>query len=414
MIGFHRENGKIHCDGIALERIARNLKTPCYLYSRAFFESRLDRLGQAFSGFNLLPCFAMKSNHHPFFLTTLRGRKAPAWGIDVVSGGELSHALKHGFDAKNSVFSGVGKSMAELDLAVANDILLNVESLFELEMIVNSAGNAGKKARVGIRINPDIDAHTHPKITTGTDKNKFGLAVTRLPDALHYIAKKHDSITLEALSVHIGSQLTDLPAWTASCAALVEQADRIHTDNHPALNGRQLKSLDFGGGFPVRYRDEEEVPPIEDFAAALKAVLHNAKTAATRNCTVIIEPGRWVVAECGALLSRVIGVKESFVIIDASMTELVRPAMYEARHDIWVDGETATSSPSRVKFDFAGPVCESSDVMGFDIPCAHQPVQGDLVLILQAGAYGASMASTYNMRPLPAEFVVNQDGSLIS
>lgn len=404
MIGFHRRAGAIYCDHEPIAKIAKGLTTPCYLYSAAAFRERVDRLEAAFSGMDVLPCFAMKANHHGFFLKELAGRKHFRWGVDVVSGGELQHALSHGLKPEDIVFSGVGKTAGELEHAIAQGVLINCESLFEIEMITGAAKIAAKQARIGLRINPDIDAKTHPKITTGREKNKFGLAMHRLPAALDLIAGISREICLEGLSIHIGSQLTDLEAWAASGKALVRVADQLHAARHPALATGKLRFLDFGGGFPVRYRGDQEVPDIKEFAALIRVNLAGAAEQATKSCKLLIEPGRWLVAECGALLSRVIGVKESFVIIDGSMTELVRPAMYDAKHDIWLDHDSGGSSSGC--FDFAGPVCESSDVMGFDIPCGRKPAQGDLVLIMQGGAYGSSMASTYNMRPLPPELVI--------
>jgi diaminopimelate decarboxylase len=401
--GFQRRAGVIYCDQKELSLIGRQLKTPCYIYSAASFRQRLDHLKAAFAGMDIQPCFAMKANHHPFFLNELAASNGLRWGIDVVSGGELQHAFAHGFGAEDIVFSGVGKTAEELSLAIEKDVLINCESLFELEMIGYAAKAATKKARIGIRINPDIDPKTHPKITTGREKNKFGLGVARLPEALEIVASFAHEVTLEGLSIHIGSQLTDTQAWSASVQALISIADQLHASDHPALKTGNLKFLDFGGGFPVRYRGDEEVPPIETFASIIRSNLAVAKDKATKSCRVLIEPGRWVVAESGALLSRVIGVKETFVIIDASMTELVRPAMYDAKHDIWLDQDP---SEEGLFFDFAGPVCESSDVMGSDVPCGRKPSPGDLLLILQAGAYGSSMASTYNMRPLPDEHVI--------
>ncbi len=402
-LGFHHRNDGLWCDEVRLADIAQSFETPCYVYSTNRLHFQLDLFSSAFRGMNILPCYAAKANNNPEILRQIAACSSLQWGMDAVSGGELKAGLACGFSPDRMIFSGVGKKDAEILFAVEHDIALNVESLFELESIIAIARSRSKRARIGLRVNPDVDAHTHPKITTGKKKNKFGLSGFMIELALKRISETGDFIRLSGVSAHIGSQITDVSAWRIAADHLVRLADSIHE------SGREdLEFIDFGGGFPVRYEGDPEPPGIEQFANAIKGAQASARLASTRNLRIIVEPGRWVVAECGGLLTRVIGVKDQFVVVDASMTELIRPALYDARHEIILEGHQEQAGKGAC-FDVVGPVCESSDVLAYDIRFNDSPKKNQLAVILQAGAYGFTMASNYNLRPMPAELVVKHD-----
>ncbi len=402
-LGFHHRHDGLWCDDVRLADVARAFETPCYVYSMARLNFQLDRFGRAFKNMNVLPCYAAKANNNPAILSHIAACSSLPWGMDAVSAGELKAGLAAGFSPGRMIFSGVGKKDAEIEFAVEHDIVLNVESLFELEGIIAIAKSRRKRARIGLRVNPDVDAHTHPKITTGKKKNKFGLSGSMIELALKRILETGEFIRLCGVSAHIGSQITDVSAWRIAAGHLVQLTDSISESGHEGL-----EFIDFGGGFPVRYEGETEPPGIEAFANAIRDAQACARLASTKNLRIIVEPGRWVVAESGGLLTSVIGVKEHFVVVDASMTELIRPALYEARHEIVFEGHHELAAQGDC-FDIVGPVCESSDVLAQDIRLNSFPKKNQLAVILQAGAYGFTMASHYNLRPLPPEIVVKQD-----
>lgn len=410
--GFHRTPEELRCEGASLAAIAGQFGTPSYVYSLSVIDRQMERLAKAFRGINLRPCYAAKANNNPGILRRIASRKDLAWGMDAVSAGELRAGITAGFAHENLIFSGVGKRDDELEFAIARDIAINVESHFELEAIVATAKRLGRRARIGLRFNPDVDAGTHPKITTGTKRNKFGLPSSALDTVMRRVALEPGTVKLCGVSTHIGSQVRDLGAWKTSVRQLVVLAESMIMKGH-----KEIEFIDFGGGFPVRYDGEQEPPAIDDFAAIIREAMENATLEAIRNLLVIIEPGRWVVAESGGLLTRVIGVKDQFIVVDASMTELIRPALYDARHEILFDqvpGVTAATTSSHSVFDVVGPVCESSDVLAWDIAPGFQPEKNQLAVIMQAGAYGFSMASTYNLRPLPPEILVEGNSVTLS
>jgi diaminopimelate decarboxylase len=412
MAGFHRTSEGLLCEGASLAIIARQFGTPSYVYSLGVIDRQLERLASAFRGINLLPCYAAKANNNPDILRRIASRKDLAWGMDAVSAGELRAGITAGFRPGNLIFSGVGKQDPELEFAISRDIAINVESLFELEAIAAAAKKLGRRARIGLRFNPDVDAGTHPKITTGTKRNKFGLPSSALDAILGRIAMEPATVKLCGVSTHIGSQIRDLRAWQTSACQLVKLAESLLEKGF-----NEIEFIDFGGGFPVRYDGEQEPPAMDEFAAIIRDALADATNEVVRNLLVIIEPGRWVVAESGGLLTRVIGVKDQFIVVDASMTELIRPALYDARHEIIFDAgpEGTQESPSSShNFDVVGPVCESSDVLAWDITPGFPPKKNQLAVILQAGAYGFSMASTYNLRPLPPEILVEGNSVALS
>lgn len=375
--------------------------TPFYLYS----EIRLKELMQGFRtalegpGF-ACPVdvrFAMKSNHNPHVLRTFRDA---GWGLDLVSGGELRWALRHEFAPGAIVLSGVGKTRDELSAALSGDVgLINVESVGELKRLSALAKALGKRAPVALRVNPDVDAKTHPYISTGLSAHKFGVA---LEDAfrLYLEGAKDPNLEWKGVSLHIGSQLMDLGALDEALAKTTEFAARLKRE------GVSLKILDAGGGLGVDYRHPDAPPNFAGYGDVLARASKGWSALQGPEARMITECGRALVAQAGALVTRVVGTKtqgaKAFAILDASMTELLRPSLYQAWHPIDPWGASFAGRPHH-RYDVVGPVCESSDVIGTerDLP---ELQENDLVMIGCAGAYGYTMASTYNRRGLPAEW----------
>jgi diaminopimelate decarboxylase len=392
--GFHRTADGLICDGVALEALAAAEGTPLYVYSAATIAERYRAIDNAFRGYPHTLHYALKANSTLAIVRLLRTLGA---GADANSGGEIDVALRAGFIPEQIVFTGVGKTTAELAQAIDLSVrTINAESEGELERIDLLARERQTRARVALRINPDIDARSHPHISTGLKTNKFGIAI----DAIREIcrrASRRDGLEIVGLHTHVGSQITDLDPLRRAAAAVVALARELKDD------GVKIDHLDLGGGLGVSY-DGTVVPTAEEYAAALLPVVRDSGLA------IILEPGRSVVAAAGALLSRVVDVKDRpdgkvFVILDAGMTELMRPMLYSAFHRI--EPVQATAAPDIVA-DVVGPLCESSDTLGRDRRMPR-PRPGDLFAVLDAGAYGAVMASNYNRRPMPAEVLV--DGS---
>lgn len=424
--GFHVHQGHLRCDEILLSEIAAVYETPCYVYSKAFIEQQLTRFSVAFADLPVTPCYAAKANTNPAILELIANFqpavKSPLqWGIDAVSGREIAAGIDAGFDRDRMIFSGVGKRQEEIEFAINQGVTMNVESLFELHDIIQSAEALKKQARIGLRVNPDVDAKTHPKITTGTRKNKFGMSMPMVHQALDLANKHPGHINLAGLSIHIGSQITDVRAWSEAALALVRLTDDVHSSGRA-----ELEFIDFGGGFPIRYRNDAAPPDIATFADAIRTAMAGASHPATKALLMLVEPGRWVIAEAGGLLTSVMGVKggpeeglkERFIVVDASMTELLRPALYDACHDITFESAVAEepdTSDSELAESFecevVGPVCESSDVLGSQVKLPGIPHKKQLALIHQAGAYGYTMASHYNQRPLPPEILIEKNRS---
>ena len=391
-MAFTYQQDRLHCDGVSLADLADEVGTPFYCYSAAAIRERFDAYRDRF-GPNDLVCYAVKANSNQAVLRLLAERGA---GADVVSGGELRRALAAGIPAERIVFSGVAKTADEMRYALESGIFqFNVESEPELEQLDRVALALGTQAPVAFRINPDIDARTHEKITTGRSVNKFGVPATRALDA-YARAAELPGIRVQGIATHIGSQLTELEPF--------EQAFHCHAELCRSLRaaGHDITVLDVGGGLGIDYRDGGAPPPeLADYAALARRIL------APLGCRILIEPGRSVVGEAGVLVSSVIYVKEGdavrFLIIDAGMNDLLRPSLYGARHDIAplsrMDGPLLTC-------DVVGPICETGDTFarGLDLPALEA---GDRVAIGNAGAYGAVMASTYNTRPLVPEVLVD-------
>ncbi len=390
MSPFAYRNGILCAEEVPLPRIAAEHGTPCYVYSRAALLSRFDAFRQALAGRDALICYAVKANSNLAILNQFARAGA---GFDIVSGGELARVLAAGGDPAKVVFSGVGKTIEEMRQALATGIFcFNVESAEELGRLNELAGQSGKKAPIAIRVNPDVDPKTHPYISTGLRSNKFGVAYGEA-FALYLRARALPHVDIAGIACHIGSQLLD-PAPAAEAAGkILVLADRL------ADAGIPLRHLDLGGGIGIRYRDETP-PAIADYLAPILAQL------AGRKEKILFEPGRALVGNAGILLTRIEylkhGEEKNFAIVDAAMNDLMRPALYDAWHDILPVRQNAGAE---AEYEVVGPVCESGDFLGHARRLAVET--GDLLAILSAGAYGMVMSSNYNTRPRAAEIIVD-------
>jgi diaminopimelate decarboxylase len=395
---FDYIEGRLHAEGVDLTALAQAVGTPFYCYSTATLTRHYKVYAEAFSDVPSLICYAMKANSNQAVLKTLAQLGA---GMDVVSGGELSRAFAAGVPAHKITFSGVGKTMDELALGVREDILcFNVESEPELFMLAEAARAQGKKARISVRVNPDVDAKTHAKITTGKTENKFGIPLSRAMD-VYSAAARLPELLVTGVDMHIGSQITDLAPFDDAFAVLADFVRTLRAE------GFAIDHLDVGGGLGIPYHDENGAEPPLPSAYADVVKRHLAPLGAT----IVLEPGRLIAGNAGILVTRVILVKKgedkSFVIADAAMNDLVRPTLYDAYHAI-VPVEPALCAGEPVLSDVVGPVCESGDYMA--LSRMMPPVEaGQLLAIMSAGAYGAVQAGTYNTRPLIPEVLVKGD-----
>ena len=394
---FDYRNGVLHAEAVSLIDLARTVGTPFYCYSTATLERHYRVFSEAFAGEKVVVCYAMKANSNQAVLRTLAKLGA---GADVVSGGELKRALVAGIPPGKILFSGVGKTETELRAALAANILcINVESEPELELLSRLAAETGRTARISVRVNPDVDAGTHHKISTGRSENKFGIPLSRAREVYAHAARL-PGIEVTGTDVHIGSQITDLSRMETAFRILSEFVQALRADGHT------ISHVDLGGGLGIPYYLDREAPPAPDaYAEMVKRVTHNL------GCTLIFEPGRMIVGNAGILVTRVIYVKhgeaKNFVIIDAAMNDLIRPTLYEAHHDI-VPLVQATRDARTIVADVVGPVCESGDYLALD-RTMPEPKADDLLAIMTAGAYGAVQSSTYNTRPLVPEVLVKGD-----
>ncbi|HMW55754.1 MAG: diaminopimelate decarboxylase [Candidatus Accumulibacter phosphatis] len=390
MSPFARQNGVLHAESVSLIDIASHFGTPCWVYSRHALETAFDEFQQELIGLDSLICYAVKANSNLAVLDIFARRGA---GFDIVSAGELKRVLAAGANPRKIVFSGVGKTAAEMELALGIGILcFNVESAAELERLDAVAGRAGKKAPISLRVNPDVDAKTHPYISTGLKENKFGVACADAR-ALYRHAATLANLEITGIDCHIGSQLLHPAPFDEALDKLLLLIDQLTAD------GIVLHHIDLGGGLGIRYRDEE-APTVK---AYLQPMLEKLKE---RQLQVLLEPGRRLVGNAGLLLTRVEYLKpgeiRNFAIVDAAMNDLARPALYGSWHDIV---PVAPRSGIASLWDIVGPVCESGDFLGHGRPLAL--AAGDLLAILSAGAYGMVMSSNYNTRPRAAEVMVD-------
>ncbi len=389
MTAFDYRGGILHAEDVAIADIAEQVGTPFYCYSTAALTERYTAFANALSGQNATICYAVKANSNQAVIRTFADLGA---GADVVSEGELRRALAAGVPADRIIFSGVGKTRGELGYAMARNIhKINVESEPELRLLSELA--ADKPVEIGIRVNPDVDAKTHEKISTGRADNKFGIDISRARETFARAAAM-PGVTPVSVAVHIGSQLTDLAPLRAAYASVAELVALLRADGH------EIDSIDLGGGLGIRYKDEAP-PTFSDYAAVVQ------ETTGNLGCRLFVEPGRSMVGNAGILVTQVIfdkqGQSRRFVIVDAAMNDLVRPAMYEAFHGIRTVRENGAAGTAA---DIVGPICETGDTFARD---RHLPPlePDDLLVLDSAGAYGAVMASTYNSRLLIPEILVN-------
>jgi diaminopimelate decarboxylase len=393
--GFTYRNGALHVEDVPLARIAEAVGTPAYVYSTAALEQNYRAYAEALAGLDATICYALKANGNLAVIRTLARLGA---GADVVSEGELRRALAAGVPAGKIVFSGVGKTRAEMAFALDAGIAqINVESEPELDALSEVAAARGKVAPVALRVNPDVDAGTHDKISTGRKENKFGIETEHALE-IYARAQSMPGIRPVGLAVHIGSQLTDLGPYRAAFERIAALVRRLRADGH------KVSHLDLGGGLGIVY-DRETPPAPADYGAVVREVI------GPLGCAIAIEPGRSLVGNAGVLLTRVIYVKDGtarrFVIVDAAMNDLARPTLYDAYHDI-VTVAAPPAGAASAPVDVVGPVCETGDT--FAVGRVLPPVaSGDLLAIMTAGAYGAVMASTYNARLLAPEVLVAGD-----
>jgi diaminopimelate decarboxylase len=391
---FVYRNGALHAEDVALATIAEAVGTPFYCYSSAAITGSFEAFRSAFAGQNALISYAMKANSNQAVLSTLAHLGA---GMDVVSEGELKRARAAGVPGERIIFSGVGKTPAEMNLGLDENIYcFNVESEPELEALSRVASARGAVAPIAIRVNPDVDARTHAKIATGKSENKFGVPIARARDVYAY-ARTLPGLRVHGVDMHIGSQITDLQPFDDAFALLAEFVSALRGDGH------RIDHLDLGGGLGIAYRNDNNPPPsAEQYAQVV------ARRTAGLGCRVIVEPGRFIVGNAGALVSSVIYLKKGenkhFVIVDAAMNDLVRPTLYDAHHEILPVKEPAPDA-HRMRSDVVGPVCESGDYLALDRDLADLAA-GDLIAVMSAGAYGAVQAGTYNTRLLVPEVLV--------
>ncbi len=392
MAVFAYHGGELYCEEVPIAKIAQDVGTPCYIYSHRMLVDGFRALDQAFAGLPHLICYAMKANAN---LAILRVFLDEGGGLDIVSGGELFRALRAGADPHRIVFAGVGKSAEEIAAALQADIFLfNVESSQELEAMQAVAARLGKRARVAVRVNPDVDPKTHPYISTGLRQSKFGVPIQEAFD-LYRSTRALPHIEAVGVHAHIGSQITQVAPFQESLSKLVPLVKELRQD------GFDIRYLDIGGGVGIRYKDEEPPAPAE-YANTLRPLLGEL------DCLVLMEPGRLLVGNAGIFVTKVLYVKtnqaKKFLVVDGGMNDLIRPSLYSAYHAIMPVVQHANGQPE-FTLDVVGPICESGDFLAKDRPLpAGQP--GDLLAVFSAGAYGFAMASNYNARPRVPEVMV--------
>ncbi len=390
---FHYKGQDLYCEQVPISEVAQEVGTPFYLYSHATLKQHYTAFDSAFKDIRHLTCFSVKSNSN---LAILRLFASQGSGMDIVSGGELYRALKAGVEPEKIVYSGVGKRSEDLEYALESGILMfNVESTQEIQRLNEVAGSLGKKARIAIRVNPDVDPGTHPYIATGMRENKFGIDISEALE--HYMAAAGmKNLLVSGVSCHIGSQLTELSPFVDALRRVKELIRKLNGA------GIRIDYLDLGGGLGITYRDEAPPHP-KEYANAIKPELTGSQL------TLILEPGRVIVGNAGILVTTVLYTKttsqKTFIIVDAAMNDLMRPSLYNSYHEIQ---PVKIAGNAKVMADIVGPICESGDFFakGRQIQASGQ---GDLLAIMSAGAYGFSMSSTYNSRPRVCEVMAIGD-----
>ncbi|MEE2760399.1 MAG: diaminopimelate decarboxylase [Pseudomonadota bacterium] len=390
---FHYKNGALCAEEVPIAEIATQVGTPFYCYSTATLTRHYQAFTNALEGMDALVCYSVKANSNLAVIRTLAGLGS---GTDVVSGGELTRALRAGVPAERIVFSGVGKTRPEIAAALEADILqINIESEPELALVDKIAGELGSTATVAIRINPDIDAHTHDKISTGRGEDKFGIEWTRVREVVTR-SRTLQHVKVAGLAMHIGSQVIELGPFRKAFRRLRDVVTLL------AADGLEIRRLDLGGGLGIPYT-EAKVPGPEDYGQTVREILGDL------NCRLLFEPGRLIVGNAGILVTNVLYIKEgttrTFVIVDAAMNDLLRPSLYDSRHEI-VPLTKPAPDGDQISADVVGPVCETGDTFATGLVLPRLKV-GDGLAIRSAGAYGAVMASSYNSRALVPEVMVN-------
>lgn len=398
---FDYKNGALHAEDVAITALAVKIGTPFYCYSASTIRRHIQVFSQAFSGLDILVCYAIKANSNQAVLRLLADEGA---GMDVVSGGELARALAAGVPGNKITFSGVGKTSEEIrDALAVNIFCFNVESEAELDAISKIAVQMGKQANISLRVNPDVDARTHVKISTGRAENKFGVALSRAR-AVYARAAKLPGLRVTGVDMHIGSQLTELEPFDEAFSLLAQLVSDLRNDGH------EISHVDCGGGLGIPYHEGEDPESFhpDRYAAIIR------KHFADLNCKLVFEPGRLIVGNAGVLVTRVLYVKagenKNFIIVDAGMNDLIRPTLYDAWHDIIP--VILDSSRKNITADIVGPVCETGDYLALDRGISEVKAQ-ELLCVLTAGAYGAVQSGTYNTRPLIPEVMVDGDRSAV-
>ncbi len=391
---FTYQENSLYCEEVALADIARRAGTPCYVYSSRVIVDAYRAYDEGFAGLDHMVCYAAKANSNLSVLALLARQGS---GFDIVSGGELFRVLKAGGDPRRVVFSGVGKTAEEVEYALSNGIhSFNCESEAELALIDALAARRGVTARAAIRVNPDVDAGTHPYIATGLSENKFGIAIAEVEE-VYDRARSCRNLELSAVSCHIGSQLLDTDPMMEAVERMLGLVARLRACGHP------ISALDLGGGLGVAYRSADRAPGIKDFIEQVRRRLES------ESLSVLVEPGRSIVGPAGVLVTRVLyrkrTAKKEFIVVDAAMNDLIRPSLYRSHHEI-VPLRKNPYSP--VVADVVGPICETGDFLARDREMPNA-VPGDLLAVSTAGAYGFVLSSNYNSRPRPPEILV--DGS---
>ena len=399
-MAFAYAGGVLCAEQVSLEEIARRFGTPCYVYSRAAIERAYREFAEALAGRPSLVCYSVKANSN---LAVLQLMARLGAGFDIVSGGELARVLAAGGDASKVVFSGIGKSEAEIRHALAAGVRsINLESAGELERVNRIAGEMGVRAPVAFRVNPDVDAKTHPYISTGLRRNKFGVAYADA-ERLYREATRLQHLRVCGIGFHIGSLMADSAPFVAATARIVALVERLENA------GIALSHIDLGGGMGIRYREGENPAPIASFVRGALGEI------GARKETVLLDPGRAIVGNAGVLLTRVeylkAGAEKNFAVVDAAMNDLIRPALYDAWHEVRAVREAESGAQPGV-YDVVGPVCESADFLAKERRLTVRA--GSLLAVMSAGAYGMVMSSNYNTRPRPAEVMVSgADATLV-
>ncbi|RMD46383.1 MAG: diaminopimelate decarboxylase [Aquificota bacterium] len=388
---FYYKNGELFCENVPVKEIAKKVGTPVYIYSKRGILKKVKEYKEAFSKYETLICYAVKANSN---LSILKLFESEGLGCDIVSGGELYKARKAGVSSNKIVYAGVGKTDFEIDYAIRENILsFNVESEMELDVLNEIAGKNGRKARISIRVNPDVNPKTHPYISTGLRESKFGIDIEKAVD-VYKKAVKLPNIEIIGVHCHIGSQIMDVSPYIEAVEKTAELVFKLKKE------GINLQYFDIGGGIGIKYRPEDNPPSIKEFADSIIPIVKET------GLKLIIEPGRSLIGEMGALITQVLFTKDKgnkhFIIVDAGLNDLLRPAMYNAYHHI----VSVDKKDKKITADIVGPICETGDFLALDREI-DDVGRKDYLAVMSAGAYGSSMSSNYNMRPRAAEALVD-------